>query len=76
MAYNKRLVTADDIAVQTYYKCKRKMGCSFDHIYVASINVGAGTVNAKLGSNNSYRDYPKNEVFRLINFCCYSDTED
>ena len=75
MPYDQRLATADDIAVQTYYKSKCSMGCRFGNITVASINVGAGTVNAKLGDNNTYKDYPKNEVFRLINFCCYSNTE-
>ena len=74
MRCTKKLDSADDILVQTYYKKGKEWSGPLCCVIVNSINVGAGTVNAKIGAG-SERDYPKQELFKYINFLCYSDTE-
>jgi len=71
--FNKTLASPDSIEVKTYYKNKNTGVCSSENVYVASINVPAGTVNAKIGASAAYKDYPKEVLFRYINFFGYSD---
>ena len=75
MTYNKELANADSIEVQTYYKpcCTIGINIVLQNVYVNSINVGANTVNAKIGANGTVTDFPKAALFEYINFSCYSD---
>lgn len=74
MRCTKQLADADAIEEQTYYKKGNAWAGELPNIIVNSINIGASTVNAKIGACDN-KDYPKQELFLYINFLCYSDTE-
>ena len=73
--YNQSLASANDIAIQTYFKNPNCMaGCSLN-VYVANIDdlLVGGTVNVRIGETDDYDDIPKTELFKYINGGMYSD---
>ncbi len=76
-SYSETLENTDAITVKTYYKCPVNTGMTVRtmNVYVASINIEAGTVNARIGETDSYIDYKKQELFEYINLMGFSNTE-
>lgn len=75
MTYNKQLPNSDSIEVGTYHKCRNSTmhNLRFMSVYVASIDTGNDTVNARIGETAEYKDYPKEALFAYINHGCYSN---
>jgi hypothetical protein len=76
MSYTEKLATPDDITVMTYHKGGNIFNTPIKllNVYVASIDVPGGTVNARIGEAANYIDYPKAMLFGYINLCCFSST--
>lgn len=71
------LTDGDDITVKTYYKniCVCRPFPRLQNVEVSSIvNIGSGTVTARIGSTDSFAEMDKTQLYQYINLMGYSNT--